>query len=283
MKVILCCLVLFILLACPVSAVISPIPAATKVAIAIPTVTPKPTLEIAGSRTLQTTTTPAQHTFYIFKMTSNPSGAQVFVMGNATDTFTPWVETIPYTYHMPYPMIFVLKYPGYEDYFFEPVTFAGENITLHADMVPLPVTTPSVTSQATVVQPTGTIPQNQATTPQSTQGQAAATGTQAQVIGSSGSLSVTTTPSGAEIFIDNEMKGVSPAIISGLSAGTHSLGIVKEGYRNISTTISIDPGQVREYSTGLIESTSTPEAPGFSALLAIAVLSAILIIGKRER
>ena len=78
------------------------------------------------------------------------------------------------------------------------------------------------------------------------------------------------------------MKGVSPAIISGLSAGTHSLGIVKEGYRNISTTISIDPGQVREYSTGLIESTSTPEAPGFSALLAIAVLSAILIIGKRE-
>ena len=138
MKVILCCLVLFILLACPVSAVISPIPAATKVAIAIPTVTPKPTLEIAGLRTLQTTTTPAQHTFYIFKMTSNPSGARVFVMGNATDTFTPWVEMIPDNYHMPYPLVFVLKYPGYEDYIFEPVTFAGENITLHADMIPLP-------------------------------------------------------------------------------------------------------------------------------------------------
>ena len=182
-----------------------------------------------------------------------------------------------------HPQTVMLKYPGYEDYIFEPYTLTGSNITLHADMVPLPVTTPSVTSQATVVQSTGTIPQDQATTPQSTQGQAAATGTQAQVIGSSGSLSVTTTPSGAEIFIDNEMKGVSPAIISGLSAGTHSLGIVKEGYRNISTTISIDPGQVREYSTGLIESTSTPEAPGFSALLAIAVLSAILIIGKREK
>jgi hypothetical protein len=274
MKVILCCLVLFILLACPVSAVISPIPAATKVAIAIPTATLKPTLGIDGFRTLQTTTTLVQHYFWTFKMTSNPSGAQLYVFNNATDEVTPFVQVVPDNFHVPYPMIYVLKYPGYEDYIFEPVTFNGENITLHADMIPLPGTTPSVTSQATVVQPTGTIPQVQVTTPQ---------GTQAMVIGSSGSLSVTTSPSGAEIFIDNEMKGVSPAIISGLSAGTHSLGIVKEGYRNISTTISIDPGQIREYSTGLIESTSTPEAPGFSAVLAIAVLSAILIIGKRKK
>ena len=72
-------------------------------------------------------------------------------------------------------------------------------------------------------------------------------------------------------------------MIAGLSAGTHTRGIVKEGYRNISTTISIDPGQTREYSTGLIETTTTPvtKSPGFSALPAVAVLSVLLIIGKR--
>ena len=78
MKAILCCLVLFILLACPVSAVISPIPAATKVAIAIPAATPKPTLEIAGLRTLQTTTTPTENSYWYHKITSNPPGAEIY-------------------------------------------------------------------------------------------------------------------------------------------------------------------------------------------------------------
>jgi hypothetical protein len=285
MKVILCCFFLFILLACPVSAVMSPIPAATKVAIAIPAATLKPTLEIAGLRTLQTTTTPTQNSYWYHKITSNPPGAEIFVNGEFSNQFTPYsMAHSKGALIILHPQTVMLKYPGYEDYIFEPYTLTGSNITLHADMVPLPVTTPSVTSQAAVVQSTGTIPQGQqATKTQATQGQVFVTGSQAQVIGSSGSLSITTTPSGAEIFIDNEMKGVSPATISGLSAGTHSLGIVKEGYRNISTTISIDPGQIREYSTGLIESTSTPEAPGFSALLAIAVLSAILIIGTRKK
>ena len=112
----------------------------------------------------------------------------------------------------------MLKYPGYEDYIFEPYTLTGHNITLHADMVPLPVTTPSgnqsgYRSSATRYNPPRIRQQPRSPPRDRLQTQ----GKQAQVIGSSGSLSVTTTPYGAEIFIDNEMKGVSPAIISGLS------------------------------------------------------------------
>ena len=90
MKVILCCLVLFIILACPVSAVMSPIPAATKVAIAIPAATLKPTLEIAGLRTLQTTTTPTENSYWYHKITSNPSGAEIYRNGEFSYQFTPY-------------------------------------------------------------------------------------------------------------------------------------------------------------------------------------------------
>lgn len=81
-----------------------------------------------------------------------------------------------------------------------------------------------------------------------------------------GAISITTTPPGAEVWIDNEMKGASPAVISGLSPGTHSLLLRKTGYQNISTTFNVDAGQTREYSSGLIQTT---KSSGFSALIAI--------------
>jgi hypothetical protein len=82
----------------------------------------------------------------------------------------------------------------------------------------------------------------------------------------SGAISITTTPPGAEVWIDNEMKGASPATISALTPGTHTLMLRKTGYQNISTTFIIESGQTREYSSGLIQ---TAKSPGFSAPVAI--------------
>jgi hypothetical protein len=82
----------------------------------------------------------------------------------------------------------------------------------------------------------------------------------------SGAISINTTPAGAEVWIDNEMKGASPAVISGLSPGTHALMLRKTGYQNISTTFIIESGQTRDYSTGLIP---TAKSPGFPAPVAI--------------
>jgi hypothetical protein len=82
----------------------------------------------------------------------------------------------------------------------------------------------------------------------------------------SGAISITTSPPGAEVWIDNEMKGASPAVISALSPGTHILDLRKTGYQNISTTFIIESGQTREYSTGLIPTT---KSPGFTALVAV--------------
>jgi len=66
-----------------------------------------------------------------------------------------------------------------------------------------------------------------------------------------GSLAVITDPSGAEIFIDGDFKGVSPVTIPGLSAGTHTVLLTLQEYANTTTNISITAGQTRKYTTGL--------------------------------
>jgi hypothetical protein len=291
MKVFLCYLVLIMFLVPSASAIIAPAP---RVSLDVsPTPTVSETLYIENLRTAATTATPTQPPSFFMKITSNPSGAVLWVFGEPSSKSTPIIEYVyGEAFKIPdYPFMFSLKYPGYEDYFFEPVMFNGLNITLHAEMVPLPTMTPATPAvtdqappyQAIFTQPPGTPTQSTAqspapTTPQG-EGQAAAAGT-------SGSLSITTTPPGAEIFIDNEMKGVSPTLISGLPAGTHALGIVKKGYQNISTTISIEPGRTQDYSTGLIptESTDVPvtsaRAPGFAAVSAAVGLAGLVLLRK---
>jgi hypothetical protein len=55
----------------------------------------------------------------------------------------------------------------------------------------------------------------------------------AQVLtNATGSVQVYTTPSGADIYVDGELRGVSPQKIGGISEGPHSITVVKPGYLN---------------------------------------------------
>jgi len=45
-----------------------------------------------------------------------------------------------------------------------------------------------------------------------------------------GSIVVTSTPSGAEIYIDNEYRGTTPATVTGVAAGSHMLELRQPGY-----------------------------------------------------
>jgi len=69
---------------------------------------------------------------------------------------------------------------------------------------------------------------------------------------STGSLSVNTSPSGAYVIIDGILKGVSPAIIPGLSAGNHTLLIRHEGYQELTVPLTITGGRNQEYMTSLL-------------------------------
>jgi hypothetical protein len=210
------------------------------------------------------------------QINSNPSGAEIWGNNNYSGYNTPYfIQQMPplYSFNL------FLKYPGYEPYHVVIYAQPGEAVVISADLVPLPTTTQPVASQ-----PTATTPATQ-----QVQGQPTSSDT-------TGSLSVTTTPAGAVVSVDNEAKGISPTMISGISPGTHALKITKAGYQDFSTTITIEAGKVREYSTGLAEAvsgattttaTSAATTPanslGFPVFAAIIALIGLVIVRKRSR
>lgn len=83
-----------------------------------------------------------------------------------------------------------------------------------------------------------------------------------------GTLSVSTSPSNANIYLDGAYKGTSPRTIGGLSQGAHTLEISMPGYQEWANTIQIHSNQVTyvtatltadpQSTTGSISVTSSP-------------------------
>lgn len=61
--------------------------------------------------------------------------------------------------------------------------------------------------------------------------------------GRAGSLRVLTQPANAEISVDGEARGASPATIEDLAPGSHIVEATLEGHRAASTRVTIEPGR----------------------------------------
>jgi hypothetical protein len=247
---------------------------------------PLATLKITAAPTLQYIVKPdIQVTFQpgatptlgpdeaIITFESTPPGANVYAWGALADQLTPFSIKMSFA---PAVIPITISYPGYQDYHQNLTVIPKQTYTVSAVLTPItsiPTTQPTNPS-------VDSIPTN---TPATQQVLGQPTSTE-----STGSLSITTTPAGAEVSVDNEVKGISPAMISGLSPGTHALKITKAGYQDFSTTISIEAGKVSEYSTGLtsasMTSATTPaNSIGFPVFAAIIALIALVIVRKRSR
>lgn len=101
-----------------------------------------------------------------------------------------------------------------------------------------------------------------------------------------GSLSVTTTPAGAVVFIDNVRMGTSPATFPDLAQGGHTLRITLEGYTDIMAPVAITAGETKEYTVTMVPvgtplpAHPTTKAPGFGPVAGIACLGGVLAIRK---
>lgn len=87
-----------------------------------------------------------------------------------------------------------------------------------------------------------------------------------------GSLSVTTDPAGAQIFIDEVLRGTSPSTISDLPTGSHTIRFEKDGYRSLSMPVVVNGGTTTEFSTSLVATASTG-----IALLPVVILTLIVL------
>jgi hypothetical protein len=73
-----------------------------------------------------------------------------------------------------------------------------------------------------------------------------------------GTLRVTSSPSGAEIYLDNQFQGSSPVDISSVGQGNHTLEFRYPGYQSWVAVISVSPG-TSNYFAAL---TSRPDMQG---------------------
>jgi hypothetical protein len=103
--------------------------------------------------------------------------------------------------------------------------------------------------------------------------------TPAQAGEGSGSISVTSTPDGAYVFINNEMRGVTPLTVPGLAPGSYTVRISKEGYADHSEKVPVAGGQITTVSATLPRGTAG--LPGFGSLLAVISLS-LLVLSRRR-
>jgi hypothetical protein len=108
-------------------------------------------------------------------------------------------------------------------------------------------------------------------------------------LATTGTLAITTTPAGATVYIDGVARGVSPATISGLAPGGHTLLLKLDGYADLTAPVMVTAGQTQAYTTGLVPvATSVPavpaltKSPGFEAVFCIAALGAGFVAGKRQ-
>jgi hypothetical protein len=92
-----------------------------------------------------------------------------------------------------------------------------------------------------------------------------------------GSLAVSTSPQGAQVYIDGVLRGITPATIPGLPAGTHAILLKMDGFEELSTTVIITAGQTAEYTTGLSANAKTP---GFEVTAALLSLGLIVLMRR---
>lgn len=99
-----------------------------------------------------------------------------------------------------------------------------------------------------------------------------------------GSLDITTSPSGARVLLDSADQGTSPLTLTNITAGNHTLTVIKEGYITAEQGVRIIPGQ--NIPVAVLLDTLSPSPTGKLPLsgqglaIALAGLTVIIIVRR---
>ena len=78
-----------------------------------------------------------------------------------------------------------------------------------------------------------------------------------------GTVKITSSPPGAEVYLDNEYHGTTPGTISEVSTGNHMVEIRETGYHTWAQNISVMSGNITSVSITLVpvltSVTATPQ------------------------
>lgn len=173
-------------------------------------------------------------------VTTNPSGAQVYVDGNYQGVTSPGGPVDVFNL-VPGSHVLEISRAGYQDY----------------------RSTVSVSAGATTPVPV-TLTQNPG--PSST-----------------GSVSVVSSPSAAEVYLDNNYRGYTPLTLDPVPPGSHTLLLKLGGYEDWNSAVQVTAGQTASVSATLIPA-SAPTKSGAAPLAVFAGLAgAVAFLAVRRR
>lgn len=216
-------------------------------------------LEPAAATPATGVTTPASPGTASLQVTTLPDGAAVSVDGAPRGTSPVTVPGLAAGSHT-----VVLAKAGYTDYTGTLTLAAGKTTMLNITLVALPGA-----PAATTLPPAATAPQSPAMTQSPVAAAPAGTG----------SLSVSSQPPGANVYLDGEKIGTAPVTVPGVAAGSHRLLLTLQGYADITRAVNVTAGQETR------ESVTFPakKAPGFPVPAALGALALLLPVLQRRR
>ena len=91
-----------------------------------------------------------------------------------------------------------------------------------------------------------------------------------------GELSVSSTPSGANVFVDNNFLGITPLTLKDISAGSHVVTVQLTGYQDYVITTTVNTGATSTVVAGL--SKAVPTTPQKSGTIPVIACGALLVL-----
>jgi PKD repeat protein len=198
------------------------------------------------------------------QITTAPDGAAVSVDGGSRGTTPLTVSGLAAGSHT-----VSLTKDGYTDYTGTLTLPGGKTTLLNITLVPVQVN------------PAATIPSQfpahgtAAATTQSLQipqGTMPPTATSAPSV--PGSLTVRSTPDGANVYLDGEKVGITPVLVQDAKPGTHRLLLTLQGYGDISQAVDVTGGSDNEVNVTF----TGKKTPGFAAPVSLAALAFVLLV-----
>jgi hypothetical protein len=91
-----------------------------------------------------------------------------------------------------------------------------------------------------------------------------------------GSVIVTSTPTGGQVYLNNQFRGVTPVTIYNVAQGTHIINLELPGYSDWSTSVDVPANEIVQVPATFIPSGTTP-VPTRAGLSPVAVIGALAL------
>lgn len=98
-----------------------------------------------------------------------------------------------------------------------------------------------------------------------------------------GGLTITSSPAGANAFVDNNFVGITPLTLTSVASGDHTVALRLEGYQDYSVTTPVNTGATSTVSAALNPVTPATRAAMLPLTGFLAVLGAALIVLMKRK